>query len=181
VKSREDLADYFASLNFNKGVEVGVDEGHYSRVLAKANPNLQLKCIDPWRRRGGHMGIAQQTLSDCPNAELMKMHSMDAVKLFPEESLDFIYIDAAHDFDNVMVDIIEWGKRVRVGGIISGHDYSNNFRNGVSINSTEDAVNVYVKHHQLELNVLPVSTGQFRPKSPNENDRPTGLSWWFWK
>ena len=176
MKSREDLADHFASLGFNKGVEVGVDGGHYSRVLAKANPNLQLKCVDPWKRRGGNMETARKTLADCPNAELIRGYSMNVVRQFPLESLDFVYIDAAHDFDNVMMDIIEWGRRVRVGGIISGHDYSNNLRNG-----TEDAVNTYAKHHQLKVNVLPVSTGQFTPKSPNEDNRPTGLSWWMLK
>jgi predicted O-methyltransferase YrrM len=42
---------------------------------------------------------------------------------FLDNSLDFVYIDAGHRFDDVVQDIIKWTKKVRKGGIISGHDY----------------------------------------------------------
>jgi hypothetical protein len=50
---------------------------------------------------------------------------MDAVKDFKDESLDFAFIDGNHSFEYVINDIAEWSKKVRVGGIISGHDYWN--------------------------------------------------------
>jgi len=34
-----------------------------------------------------------------------------------------VYIDGAHDFDNVMLDLIHWVPKVKIGGIVSGHDY----------------------------------------------------------
>ena len=48
---------------------------------------------------------------------------MDALGDFKDRSLDFVYIDGLHDFDNVMMDLIGWNRKVRSGGIISGHDY----------------------------------------------------------
>ena len=48
---------------------------------------------------------------------------MDAVKDFADESLDFVYIDANHEFKYVTEDIFEWSKKVRKGGAIAGHDY----------------------------------------------------------
>ena len=48
---------------------------------------------------------------------------MDAVKDFPDRSLDFVYIDANHDVRHVIEDIEEWSKKIKKGGIISGHDY----------------------------------------------------------
>ena len=48
---------------------------------------------------------------------------MDATADFADGSLDFVYIDGAHDFKNVACDICEWSKKVRVGGIVFGHDY----------------------------------------------------------
>ena len=57
------------------------------------------------------------------NCTIIRKFSMDAVKDFPDLSLDFVYIDGNHDFQNVTNDIVEWGKKVRIGGIVSGHDY----------------------------------------------------------
>ena len=48
---------------------------------------------------------------------------MDAVKLIADEMLDFVYIDGNHEFTSEANDIHEWGKKVKVGGIIAGHDY----------------------------------------------------------
>ncbi len=48
---------------------------------------------------------------------------MDAVKDFEDNSLDFVYIDANHEYDYVKQDITEWTKKVKPGGIVAGHDY----------------------------------------------------------
>lgn len=48
---------------------------------------------------------------------------MEALSLIPDESLDFVYIDARHEYQYVKEDIEGWFKKVRVGGIVSGHDY----------------------------------------------------------
>ena len=58
------------------------------------------------------------------DAEIIRKTSIDAVKDVPDESLDFVYIDAMHEFDYMMVDIILWTPKVRKGGIVSGHDYT---------------------------------------------------------
>ena len=41
------LSKLFAELNFNKGVEIGVDKGEFSEVFCKDNPNLHLFSVDP--------------------------------------------------------------------------------------------------------------------------------------
>lgn len=51
---------------------------------------------------------------------------MDAVKDFEDESLDFVYIDGHHGFKYVTEDIFEWSKKIKKGGVISGHDYAYN-------------------------------------------------------
>ena len=48
---------------------------------------------------------------------------MDAVVDVADESLDFVFIDADHKYVSVCEDIREWSKKVRIGGIVSGHDY----------------------------------------------------------
>ena len=39
-----------------------------------------------------------------------------------DESLDFIFIDAGHEYEDVIEDITCWYSKVRPGGHIMGHD-----------------------------------------------------------
>jgi hypothetical protein len=55
--------------------------------------------------------------------EFMRMYTTEAAKLVPDDSLDFIYIDARHDYCGVREDLREWWPKLRMGGILAGHDY----------------------------------------------------------
>lgn len=57
------------------------------------------------------------------NIHKVKNNSVDASNQFEDKSLDFVYIDAAHDYDNVRQDILTWLPKIKKGGYISGHDY----------------------------------------------------------
>lgn len=49
--------------------------------------------------------------------------SPDAAKFIPDQSADFIFIDASHDEESVGCDIEAWSKKLKPGGMIAGHDY----------------------------------------------------------
>lgn len=53
----------------------------------------------------------------------IRMPSVDAVRQFPDESLDFVFIDAAHDYASIRKDIVAWLPKVKRGGWLGGHDY----------------------------------------------------------
>ena len=72
---------------------------------------------------------------------------MDAVKTFEDGSLDFVFIDGNHAFEYVTEDIAEWSKKVRKGGIISGHDYFRS-RSGVYIH-VKDVVQGWTYSHGI--------------------------------
>ena len=136
---RDNLAELFGELDFNLGAEIGVERGYYSETLLKANPNLHLFSIDPWKVSAYEPGIdgveseqskfdsyykeAKQRLRPY-NCTIIRDESMSAIKKFKDESFDFVYIDANHDFANFTNDIHNWLKKVRTGGIVSGHDYA---------------------------------------------------------
>ena len=49
--------------------------------------------------------------------------SDDASHLFVDKSVDFVFIDAAHTYNEVHNDILAWLPKVKSGGFIGGHDY----------------------------------------------------------
>lgn len=130
---RDNLPSLFKELGFNAGAEVGVLDGDFTERLCQANPDLKLYGVDSWERLPGYehydadrlkraYDAAKEKLSKY-NCEIIKKTSMEAVEDFEDGSLDFVYIDADHSFQHVVNDVCEWIKKVKVGGIIGGHDF----------------------------------------------------------
>lgn len=155
--SRNDLPAFFKELGFKKGAEVGVFEGTFLRDFCAVG--LDMYGIDPWteenrntmRAKSDTMEqvyqTAANTVSEYPNCVLIKKTSMEAVKDFENESLDFVYIDADHTFGHVAMDLMIWMPKVRKGGIISGHDYTGNARQMKHFAHTGDAVDAFAKSY----------------------------------
>lgn len=59
---------------------------------------------------------------------VMAKSSVEAAQEFEDGSIDFVFIDAAHDYDNVTADLTAWVHKVRPGGIIAGHDYDEEYK-----------------------------------------------------
>lgn len=147
--NRGALAQIFGKLGFRCGAEVGVRDGLFSEVLCKGVPNLRLLCVDIWSDSfiiegaptSASYARAQARLAPY-NATLIRNTSVAASLEIPDASLDFVYIDACHEFDYVMEDVIAWGRKVKPGGIISGHDYIRTRNFGVV-----QAVDLYTQMH----------------------------------
>ena len=153
---REILGDIFRELEYRVGAEIGVEKGLYSGILLKRHPTLELFCIDSWEPYDGY--ICKLNQEDLPskleetqqrlakyNVHYYKQFSMQAVKRFKDNSLDFVYIDANHDLPWVMDDIIQWSKKVRPGGIVAGHDYITAKSNKPSRCKVREAVHWYTE------------------------------------
>lgn len=129
------LAGLFRDLGFTKGAEIGVLQGAYSKVLLDTIPDLELLGVDAWTFYHTYHDFRRQKQLDefkadskkvydqYPKARMMQAWSMDAVKTVEDNSLDFVFIDGNHAFEYVANDIAEWSKKVRPGGIVSGHDF----------------------------------------------------------
>lgn len=131
--SRTDLPNFFVEMGFKVGAEIGVEKGEFSIHFCRAG--LQLYAIDPWRQYKGfshsrgqdrldfQYDQTKRLLAPYPSAKIIRKTSMEAVEDFADGSLDFVYIDANHEFRYIAEDLVEWTKKVKKGGIVSGHDY----------------------------------------------------------
>lgn len=179
IKNRIELAQHLNTLNKGRtvGAEIGVADGRYSEILCKSIDDLELYCVDPWAKYDGNWrsddyqeGAYQKALERLQSydVEIIRKTSIPAVLEFGRDSLDFVFIDGAHDFDNTMLDIITWAGRVRKGGIVAGHDYYHFGNSGVI-----EAVNAYIQVHKIDLHLT------LRDESAHKDDRVP--CWWFIK
>jgi cephalosporin hydroxylase len=120
-------------------VEVGSWMGRSSTCMAEAIRNsgkqIDFWCVDTWRGSEEHQqfgvvredALFQNFLTNiAPFRDFiqpLRMSSLEAATTFDSESLDFVFLDAAHDFANVVADIEAWLPKVRPTGVIAGHDY----------------------------------------------------------
>ena len=126
-------------------VEIGVWRGQsvcFAAVeIINANKNIKIDAIDTWQGSPEQDLFEiekideEKTVYDCfiENIEPVKhivtpirLESMVASKLYQNESLDFVFIDASHTYENVKNDIFAWLPKVKKGCYIGGHDYGNN-------------------------------------------------------
>jgi predicted O-methyltransferase YrrM len=73
---------------------------------------------------------------------------------YADGSLDFVYIDAAHDFESVKRDIDAWLPKVKNGGILAGDDYIPSWQGVI------DAVNEKLGRDTIEL--IPYAQWSYR-------------------
>lgn len=115
------------------GVELGVKEGYLSSTFLSINTDLIMHSVDLW---GSHESISETHDHDTNynlavsnlkkfdgRSIIHKMLTIDAIKKFDDNSLDFVYIDATHTYEAVKQEIELWSKKVKPDGLISGHDY----------------------------------------------------------
>ena len=57
----------------------------------------------------------------------LRMSSKEAATKFEDSSLDFVFVDASHQYEDVCEDIDIWIPKVKSGGFLAGHDYQQSF------------------------------------------------------
>jgi predicted O-methyltransferase YrrM len=68
-----------------------------------------------------------------PNIQTIIETSDNAVKELDGETYDFIYLDGLHTYEGVKTDIQNYLPLVKKGGIIGGHDYTNQISHLVGV------------------------------------------------
>jgi hypothetical protein len=116
-------------------VEVGVWKGRSAAFMAVEIINsgkiIQFDLVDTWNGSIEHQPL-QEDVFEVFNkniapvssyVNIKRMESILAAPTYKDGSLDFVFIDAAHDYENVKADIKAWLPKVKQGGYLAGHDY----------------------------------------------------------
>lgn len=159
ISRRTGLLDLFKEKGFKIGVEVGTDRAGYAKNILERMPGVELYTIDPYLpyNEGDEVkdtlkmieieNEARSVLSKFPNSTLIVDTSMNVVKAFHDNSLDFVFIDGNHEYEYVYEDIVEWTKKLKPGGIIAGHDYKEDADKKYGV---IEAVNRYVEENNID-------------------------------
>jgi predicted O-methyltransferase YrrM len=145
--SKKELELVYRSMveKFSSGshfVEIGSWKGRSAAYMAieiiNSGKEIKLDCIDSWEfldeiytthadlNKMKHSAFDEFKKNIEPISNIvsyLKMNSVEGSKLYEDETLDFVFIDASHEYENVKNDIINWYPKVKIGGIIAGHDY----------------------------------------------------------
>lgn len=134
------MANHYKTGHF---VEVGSFQGNSAAYMAVEIINtgnlIRFDCVDTWDRfaiGGLHLKepdkypddlvyqlFLQNTAPVRKVVNPIRLDSITAASLYPDQSLDFVFIDANHEYEAVKADIQAWFPKVRKGGHIAGHDY----------------------------------------------------------
>jgi hypothetical protein len=126
------------------GVEVGVMRGEYSEMLLRSWRGRRLISVDSWpvpvaadpddplvgtAAQERYIAEAHRRLAPFgTRSEIRRADSLAAAAATEPGSLDFVYIDADHEYESVRADIEAWQDRIRPGGVLCGHDYYDGWR-----------------------------------------------------
>ena len=148
-------------------IEVGVWRGDFTRTMHDMlNPKRTIG-VDPYALYEGYTDkpdvnefANQENLDKLydrvlrkfqdSNWELIREQSVNAANMFANESIDFVYLDGDHKYEPVLADIEAWWPKIRPGGILSGHDYTEGSH--IEKFGVIQAVTEFREKHNLPLN-----------------------------
>lgn len=171
------------------GAEIGVHLGDFSqRILDSVSPR-ELHLIDPWEhqpssayRQAWYGGGAKrgQTEMDERHASVVtrfgqsidegrvhvhRGHSAEVLRQFPDQYFDWVYIDGNHLYEYVKKDLELAFQKVKVGGYVSGDDYT---QHGWWEGGVKKAVDEFAENESVRLVALRNSQFLFLRKAGRE-------------
>ena len=136
---------------YKEQVELAHDDSHFVEVgcfmgksssymcveIINSGKQIQFDMIDTWEGSVEHQELEvvknkllydvfrnnMKPFEGIRNFRSIRMASVDAAKIYEDNSLDFVFIDASHDEENVMADIDAWFPKVKKDGILAGDDW----------------------------------------------------------
>jgi hypothetical protein len=156
-------------------VEVGAWLGKSTSFMAveiiNSGKNIRFDVVDTWKgstehwkhpviqKYGSAFPVFQNNIKPVQDkCHTIQKPSIEASKLYEDESLDFVFIDAAHDYENVKNDIQSWLPKIKIGGTLAGHDFH--------FQGVRRAVKELLKHFDIYRNSWIFTKYHVSPQAP---------------
>lgn len=143
---------YDLSTSMDSIVEIGCWKGRSTHALVSGCKG-KVWAVDhfqgsPEERRSNHQEATQRDISGditsnlrwFPNLTVLNMTSQDASMMFPDRSVDMVYIDGGHSSREVRLDLYLWTPKAKK--VICGHDYQVDPRVRAEVNAKYGVGNV---------------------------------------
>jgi len=127
------LTNLIRENNLKIGAEIGCHRGATTSALLRRNPDLKLIAVDLWADSGSvqykDWNFKSSKSSFDARVRLYTQRvivlqglSWEMAEKVNDNSLDFVFIDADHEYESVVKDIKAWTPKVKDDGFVTGHD-----------------------------------------------------------
>jgi predicted O-methyltransferase YrrM len=196
LKDRSELPILLNKFKYKTMIEIGVMKGEYAMtLLSKWREFEHYYGIDAWEQQKNyadgtnvgnreHMRLYQHTLKTLTERfgknriTLIRNYSTLALPKFKKDSIDFIYVDARHDYCGSSEDINNYYSVLKCDGLMAGHDFqfdSRPFDQDWSLCANGSRIEGSVKKAVLEF------AQQKRIKPIYQTGEKLFPSWYFFK
>lgn len=149
--------------------EIGVCHGDNAKNIHKICKPKELVLVDSWSNATTGIGRIRarpdevwenmlKSLQDhFSSDDSVKIHrglSLEVCKNFPNDYFDWVYIDASHLYDECYLDLVNWFPKIKVGGFLCGHDYTDNENTRRKNFGVKKAVDQFVEENGLVIDFI---------------------------
>lgn len=119
-------------------IEIGSYMGESTMMFASVNLFDKIHAIEPFEGEEDFNDLFDYDWEEVKNEYLLNTRYWDNIQLwedysynvvdeFKESSVDFIYVDGSHEYEDVKRDLELYLPLIKPGGYIAGHDYMEYF------------------------------------------------------
>lgn len=135
----------------------GKGSAYMAVEIINSHKNIKFYCVDTWQGSKEHQGFNEVQKDELYDTFLSNMRpvdtryqairekSIDAAKAAEDGLFDFIFLDASHEYADVLADLEHWYPKLKAGGTFAGHDYEPGWPGVVS------AVNEFAAKKNLKV------------------------------
>jgi hypothetical protein len=151
LANREGFGKFLNNLALDGcAIEVGTHLGFFAESLLETWRGKHLLCVDAYwlplpdeyyesevhwvnqpDRKSDFLKACERLDQFADRASIVVATSVDAARMIPDESADFIYVDASHLRHHVEADLEAYWPKLVSGGIYAGHDISGKWESEV--------------------------------------------------
>ena len=144
MSERQELLSYTLKVlgPVDEAVELGVAAGEHAALIHQILNPKRFYLIDAWGLDEAYRELTgegpakyypalektRQMFEGRSGVQIIQGKTTTEHVKFGDHKFDFIYIDADHRYESMKKDIENWFPKLRVGGIIAGHDYCDDLK-----------------------------------------------------